>query len=457
MVVRYKNIRYIYWITTGFFKKNIHFIFLSFIASLVGIITFISFSPYITTEQEIIGIAGTYDYNTVPEDIREKISNSLLHVNEKGQIVPILAESWEKLDKGKEYRFYLRKDLVWTDNTQFKAQDIQYSFKDVKIEVIDDHIISFKLKKALATFPTFLTKPLIKYPLNGVAGLYDIERIKTSFGTITEMDLVPNKPGHPVYQYKFFESETKLIDAYKLGEITEMQTNNKKIADIFESWNNTTIQSSVDYTQLTTLFFNTEHPLLSEKNFRQAIAHSIPKDAYSSQGEYATGPIPPTSWAYNPDIKRIEYNPQLSEKLINKYKEDMEEPLTLTISTFYDNLPVAENIQKALQEVGLETKVTIYSFNRDQSFDILLAFWNIPQDPDQYFFWHSTQQDGNITNLKNVKIDKLLEDGRSTLSVSERTDIYYEFQKVMMDEVPAHFLYYPYKYRIMRNSSYNSR
>jgi peptide/nickel transport system substrate-binding protein len=433
-----------------------HLIFLSFIASLVGIITFISFSPYVvralTSDQEIIGIAGTYDYNNIPPSIKEQISNSLLHINEKGEIVPILAESWERLDDGKEYRFYLRKDLSWTDGTPLTAQNLQYSFKDVQVEAIDDHIISFKLSKPLAIFPTFLTEPVIKYPLNGVAGLYDIGRINTEFGNITEIELTPNKPGHPVYQYKFFDSETKLIDAYKLGEITEMQTTNKKIADIFQSWNNTAIESTVDYTQLATLFFNTEHPLLQEKDFRQAVAHSISNDIYEGNGKEAIGPVPPTSWAYNPETKRIEHNPQLSEKLIENYSEGLEEPISLTISTFYDNLPIAEEIQKSLQDVGIDSEVTIFSFNRDTTFDMLVAFWNVPQDPDQYFFWHSTQKEGNITRLKNVKIDKLLEDGRSTLSVDDRKEIYFQFQKVMMDEVPAHFLFYPYQYSVTRSS-----
>lgn len=457
MVARQNTFRYIYWITTGFFKKNIHLIFLSFIASLVGIITFLSFSPVraITTKQEVIGLAGTYDYNTIPLQIKEKISNSLLHINEDGEIIPILVESWEQLDEGREYRFYLRKDLIWSDGKPFTAQDLTYSFKDIQVEVVDDYILTFRLEKPLAIFPTFLTEPVIRYPLNGVAGLYDIGRINTSFGNITEVELIPNRDGYPIYEYKFFDSETALVDAYKLGEITQMQTNSGVIVDIFDSWNNTTTESTVDYSQLTTLFFNTEHPLLAEKDFRQAIAHSIPKDIFSEQGEEAVGPVPPNSWAYNQDLRPIEYNPAKSRELIKNYTEGTDEPISLTISTFYDNLPIAEEIQNALQEVGVESDITIFSLSREGSFDMLLAFWNTPQDPDQYYFWHSTQSEGNITRLKNVKIDKLLEDGRSTLSVEDRKDYYNEFQRVMMDEVPAHFLYYPYKYNVTRTSFFS--
>jgi peptide/nickel transport system substrate-binding protein len=79
-----------------------------------------------------------------------------------------------------------------------------------------------------------------------------------------------------------------------------------------------------------------------------------------------------------------------------------------------------------------------------------LAFWKIPLDPDQYFFWHSTQKDTNITNYKNVKIDKLLEDGRSSIFPSDRKKYYIEFQKIIAEDIPAIFLYYPYTYTIER-------
>jgi len=66
------------------------------------------------------------------------------------------------------------------------------------------------------------------------------------------------------------------------------------------------------------------------------------------------------------------------------------------------------------------------------------------------FFWHSVQKEGNITNYLSLKVDKLLEDGRSTLSIPERKKIYKKFQKILVDDQPAIFFYYPYLYKIKR-------
>jgi len=56
----------------------------------------------------------------------------------------------------------------------------------------------------------------------------------------------------------------------------------------------------------------------------------------------------------------------------------------------------------------------------------------------------------NLTRLKNPRIDKLLEDGRKSLDLDERRKIYFDFQKYLVEEVPAVFLYYPMTYTINR-------
>ena len=82
-------------------------------------------------------------------------------------------------------------------------------------------------------------------------------------------------------------------------------------------------------------------------------------------------------------------------------------------------------------------------------FQALLAVNKLPRDPDQYTLWHSTQTKTNITKYKNVRVDKLLEDARITKEEDKRKELYLEFQKVLAEDAPAAFLYYPYKYRVV--------
>ncbi len=452
MALGKKTFRYYYWLAKEFLHKHVKLIAISFVISFLFIIAIISLSPVIGTlvssKKEIIGIVGSYDINNLPDDIYNKISSGLVFIDEKGDLVPVLANSWEIRDNGMVYRFHLKSNLIWDDGKKFTAHDINYQFKDIVEKVLDDTTIEFHLKSPLSIFPTYLRKPIIKYPLVGIASLYHVSGIKTKYGTITELILEPNKPDLPSLTYKMYQDETQMLSAYKRGDITEFSVTKKSIADSLSSWKNTSISKEIDYTRLMTLFINNNNPLLNQKDIRQAIALAINYADQEQNGQVATGPIPPVSWAYNPDLKKNTYDPDLAGAIIRK-SVDATKEATLHLVTFYDYYDLGNTLVSDFKSVGLPVDLNISTTGRSD-FDMELALWKVPSDPDQYFFWHSTQTQGNIGHYKNVKIDKLLEDGRNTVSVDDRKKIYYEFQRVMQDDPPAIFLYYPYVYTIKR-------
>lgn len=448
-----KILRYYYWFVTEFIKKYLRLILLSFFVSLLVIISLISITPYLENylgiKKNVIGMVGNYDFNKLPDEITTKISNGLIFINEKGEILPALASSWELMDNDKKYRIHLKKNLYWNDGSNFTASNVNYRFKDVEVKTIDKNLIEFKLNKPLAVFLTYLTKPIIKYPLNGVAGLYKVERYRARYGLIKEVYLTPNKRNLPIILYKFFDNETKMIDAYKLGEINQMIVNKKSVADIFATWKNTQVVKNVDYTHLLTLFFNLNSPVGKEKDVRQAIEMGLDKQKLLNYGQITSGPIAPISWAYNPNLRKDVFDPERAKKILEKYII-ASSAATINFNTYYDYLDIANEIDNMLNNIGLHTNLNLLSLERPNNFDILLAFLKVPLDPDQYYFWHSTQEEGNITDYKNLKVDKLLEDGRNILSADDRKKIYFEFQKIINDDCPAFFLYFPYTYTIKR-------
>ncbi len=451
-----KHLRYYYWISIAFFKKNFIAILLSSLATLVGVIILVTFSPYIlkiaTTKTQTIGLYGEYSANNLPDEILEKISNGLLHIDDKGEILTVLAQSYEISNNGQEFRFKLKKDLTWSSGKPFTSRDINYIFKDVKIETPDNESIVFSLKRPLSIFPHFLTRPIVNKGLEGVAGMYTIDRTKYSQGKLTSLILSPNRSGFPILIYKFYDTESKLVEAYKLAEIDEFVTSNQAIADEFVKWKNSIVEKSVDYERIMALFYNFNFQLLrEEKDLRHAIAESVDKSAFDKLGEIALGPIPPINWAYDSTVmKAYPFNPNVSSKIISKYQEEASISAQIKLSTFYENLEVAESIKKSLASAGLPINIEVVSGDVKKDFQLFLAPMNIGRDPDQYFFWHSTQINSNLTAYKNFRIDKLLEDGRTTFGISKRTAIYSDFQRILVEDMPAHFLYYPYLYTVKR-------
>ncbi len=446
-----KTLRYYYWLFLEFTKKHSKMMLLSFLLSFFLIFALVSFSPYLDglffAKKDVVGIVGLHDVNNLPDQITKKVSYGLVYIDSKGKIGPALADSWEVKNEGKEFTFHLKDKLLWDDGRDFTAFDLKYNFKDVNFKVIDKKTIVFTLKKELAIFPTYLAKPIIRYPLHGVIGEYKAAKIRYRQGNVSQINLTPNKKDLPQLEYRLYDSENKMISAYKAGEIREMNILNKSTADGFKKWKNTTVSQNVDYQKIMTLFLNTKGKLFSEKELREIVSLAIPWDKIEEYGVIANSPIPPTSWAYNPDLKKPVYDPDTATKTI---KKTFPKGISLSVITFYDYLPIASILEKGFNAINIKTSVNLSNQGVPDDFDALLAYWEPPLDPDQYFLWHSTQAQGNITNYKNVKIDKLLEDGRNNINVEERKKHYFQFQKVIIDEVPAIFIFHPYSYSIKR-------
>jgi len=287
-----------------------------------------------------------------------------------------------------------------------------------------------------------LTKPLFKKNLIGL-GPYQVKQTTYDEGYFKQITIVPTDTNdHSSITYKFYPGTEEIINAYKLGEIDEMETN--YLPPEMTSWGNTKITQKVQSDKkYVAIFLNTAK--LNSKSTRQALAYATPKT--TDKNERCLGPIPPNSWAYNASIKEYSYNPVRAKELI---KDNEIEKINLSI-TDRKLLPTAEKISTSWQEIlGIKTTITIEDHINTQNYDAVLAYSGIPSDPDQYSFWHSTQTETNITHLNNSRIDKLLEEGRVQTDMVERKTTYLDFQKFLLEESPAIFLSYPTSYKFSR-------
>lgn len=396
----------------------------------------VKFLP-VGVKSQKVGMVGRFTVNDLPDEILLNISFGLTKVAPNGEPAANLAQSWEATEEGKTYIFSLREsELYWHDNSPFSPKDINYNFKDVSFSQ-EGNRITFKLKEPFSPFPIITAKPLFKKGLTGL-GDYQVKNIIKRGKIITKISLKPfgkNVKNNKVY--RFYNNEEALKTAFNLGEINEISSLFDAVG--IEPGRSVTIKESIDKNSYVAIFFNTNHPALSEKIFRQALAYATPRDF---RGLRALGPLSPNSWAYNPDVKPYNFDLAHAKELLPK-------PSKIKISTLprYEN--IAEKVKKSWKQLGIDSEVVINAFVPDD-FDVLIAARSIPRDPDQYYFWHSTQK-GNLTGLKSPKIDKLLEDGRRVNDKEERKGIYFDFQRFLTEECPAVFLFYPVTYQVTRN------
>lgn len=438
----------------GFIKRHNKLLLLGIVLGVLGTIFFQKYSiliPFPNPTRKI-AIVDKPTLSDIPQVIQEDLSFGLTSILPSGLATPAAISSYEISDSGDKYTINLKQDLFWHDGKPFTSEDINYNFADVEIKPISDYQVEFKLTEPYAPFATTLSQPLFRQKKSGLflgrttligLGEAKMTKMRRNGHLITEIHL---KKETENLIYKFYTTQGAAITAFKLGEVDEILELSSP--GILSSWPNTIIEKKVHKNRYVALFFNTQDPYLSSKTLRQTLTYAISKKQKNSIR--ALGPVSPDSFSYNPQVKPYEHNLETARKLLEEDKQDRQNyKPKLELTTTLPHLGTAEQIKSQWIELGIDTDVKVVSFIPDE-FQILLIAQESPPDPDQYSLWHSTQAT-NLTRYDDPKVDKLLEEGRQTLDIKERTKIYQDFQRFLLEDIPAAFLYHHTTYNIKRS------
>ena len=84
--------------------------------SLIGEISVLN--PILSTDTSSSAVEGA-------------VFSGMTRVNEKLEVIPDLAKSWEVSKDGKTWVFHLRKDVKWHDGYPFTADDVVFTFNSI--------------------------------------------------------------------------------------------------------------------------------------------------------------------------------------------------------------------------------------------------------------------------------------------------------------------------------------
>lgn len=465
--------RRLYWYLTGYARKHGWVLLISLVVAilffslviplLVGSVTF--------KPKEYIGILGVYNLNTLPDDIKQRLSVGLTKITDNKEVSPLLAERWVVEDDGKQYRFVLRDDIEWQDGKKLKPEDIQYQFVDVETVTTPNDII-FRLPDSFAPFPSIVSEPLFRqitqrylwfFSRPMLIGIGPNKIVDYTKQNNRLKELVVETPKKRLV-YRFYLTETDMIFAFKRGEI-DVIPDLSDPGDLSD-WKNVEILPQLQTNRYLAVFFNNNDPLMT-KSTRQALSYAVGGPTDESE---ALGPIDPASWAYLEGGKT--YEKDMDRAVERLLAELPPQPMELTLTTTQIFEQDAEEISQQWEELGdlateacqnsseitdkekcafldIVVNLKVSNFPDTNDFQLLLIGEESPVDPDQYFLWHS-EQPTNFTRYKNTRIDSLLEKGRKTLDQQERTAIYQEFQQFLLEDPPAIFLRHLYSFEIRR-------
>lgn len=437
--------------------------------------------------------------------------DSLWRVDDRAQFIPNLAIEVPSVRNGGiqkgglEYTFKLRRGVKWHDGQPFTARDVKFTHDlimnpkfgayskighDVvsSVETPDDYTVRVRLKESFAPFLTSWGDTYIvpAHILESVPDPNTAEfNSKSPVGTgpfkfasrVAGDNLVlkANESYHggpPILErviFKYIPDLTVLYTQFKTGavDITGMQGISAEFYGEAKSLPGVTVHQhatpSVEY-----IYFNHGKPQFKEIAVRQALYAALDKRAIIDQIYYGIqkpveGYLPPTSWAYNANLPKQEYNPEKAKQILDesgwkvgadgiRAKDGVR--LSFTNSTTAGN-KLREQTQALVQQnwkaIGVDMQINNMpaaviwgEFYVKSKYETLLVGIQatIGDDPDCLNRIHSkyipaeTGSGRNVMQYKNPQVDKLLEDGVREVDRAKRRPLYLKLQEVIRADLP---------------------
>ncbi len=442
--------------------------------------------------------AGTLDPRLTRDSTASRtadlIYSGLVHITPALEPVPDLAESWENPDPT-TFIFKLRPNLTFSDGSPLTAEDVVYTFTTLvnpdfnapqralyspisAVEAVDPQTVKFTLSAPYAPLLSYLDMGIVSKAL--AEGGTDIALNPVGAGPMklvswnrgSEIVLEANESywrGAPEIEnvtFKIIGDNSARAQAFEAGDLDVIQSplspqDIERLSADDRFGNVITAGLGINY-----LNFNTKDPLLADPKMRQAFAklvdqETIVNDIYQGVDQVAHSMILPSSWAYSDAISQPTFDMEGAmalfaemgwtdsngDGILDKDGQD----LAVTLATHSEDpnrVQTVEFLQAMFEAAGVKATAQIsdwpsFSTNyvQQSKHQIALLGWLNIVDPDRLMFAQLTT--GGSTNwggYSNPEVDKLLEQGRSTLDQAGRVQAYQGAATILAQDLPYYIV-----------------
>jgi len=468
------------------------------------------------------GRPDTFDPFTVHEASGQRLSDlifdSLLTVGPGGEYVGELAKSWKIGAGGTSVVFELRDRVQWHGGKEkFSATDVattvrllQAAASDIPnrerfavihtVEVLQPLRIKIRLRRAmLDPLRVMMFKVLPDHELGTLAALQrDSKFARAPVGTGPYRFIKANDQGEVMLAAnpKYFKGQAKVAEivmkAYSDQNVMaqSLMFNSLDLVtyvsprDLGEVVGDKKL-SVIPYDALSFTFFamNTRRGQLRDKRVRQGISLAVNRKEmleafFGNKGQLISGPFPPTSWAYNLDVKPLKFDPVQAKALFAAaglkdgnadgfFDDKNGKPMSLLFAVpLTGESETVKRIVLAFQEylaqVGFKVDLQFMDWLvwkrrvlGEHDYDVTIASWSFDDASNITSLFHSSSAaawDNNFAMFKSTEVDALLTEADATSDFDKRRAIYHKLHAILADEAP-----YTYLWTLTHHAAHNAR
>ena len=425
--------------------------------------------------------------------IINQVSENLVRLSLAGEPLPWLAESWSQSRDGRTWTLNLRKGVVFTDGAPFTAEAVKVNIERFRkhsigkaalalldsMEAVDDHTLKLTTRGPYAPFIRTLGYVTI--------AMYSPAQIKKVGDENLHTAPVGTGPFKLVHHKKGQEVRLEANDGYWAGRPKLRTIIMKPIPEAgarvlaLESGDVDLIfhvppqeaarlaknPSLTVHTPATARFIwiplNTQKEPFRDKRVRQALMYAIDREAIvknilAGMAKVMHSPGAIGSFGYTDRFERYAYNPDKARELLREagHAQGLSFTLHHSPGRFILSGQVAEAIQAYLAKVNVQVRVVDLEWGAFSQATAQPLEKNVVQA--SYTGWRSVNGDldssiqdfgskfwrprgANDSFFKHAEYDRLLEFEQGTLDEKARLEALYKMQQILIDEVPALYLY----------------
>ncbi len=444
--------------------------------------------------------------NYVDKVVDSLVFEKFVYIGTDGKPTPGIAKEWSVSQDNLTYTFLLAENSYWQNGEPITIDDVLFTFdtaislytdyhfdsvgsalEGMTVSKVDERTIQFTLKSSNPTFfeaiaiyivpknvlenVSMTEMPFDSFALSPVgSGKYKVNKTEQNAIYLVDNEYDKYSPSIKKIVFRIYPDYVSLETAMRVGDIDTLGTWDSEALSFMKDYPNYGVLTKVETHRNRLLFFNVRKDVLKDKNLRIGLSYLLNKETLLSDaplvGDVMQGPLPSSSWAFNSQLDYYAYNVEKATAFLSNagytknaetgYFESKEgNILSFTLSYLDNDLNnrVIASIISLFDKEGVVIKPRALSYNEisqqviaTRDFEILLYEVETTVDPDQYNLWHSLKvnyPDLNLSGYEYERVDILLEDARKTNNITTRQSKYAQFQKYLMADAPAIFLYHP--------------